>query len=75
MWDVVVEAHELVSNTGVRYSIERLDYRTGGTESSDLACRWAVQQAHRLAGVPPWKPYVRESLKHTRVGRYMLQLV
>lgn len=75
MWDVVVEAHTIVSKTGIRYEIARLEYRTGGTKSADQARKWAVQETHRRASVPPWRPYIRESMEHARVTRYMEQVV
>jgi hypothetical protein len=31
------------------------------------ACVSAVGDAHRHAGVPPWRPAMRESLAHARV--------
>lgn len=79
MWDVVVEAHEIIARrvngepSGHSYMIERLEYRAGHSEQ--WAKRLAVQEAHRRAGVPPWKPYLRESWKHARCTRYMEQIV
>lgn len=84
MWDVVVEAHEIVARrmngepSGTVYAIKRLEFRIGGRSKADggdqAARRAAVQEAHRRAGVPPWRPYKRESWPHSRVRRYMVQV-
>jgi hypothetical protein len=79
MYDVVVAAHEVArrrvngEQIGV-YVIERLEYRCGGPDA-EYVRKLAVQAAHRRAGVPPWRPYIRESMEHATLTRYMLQVV
>ena len=82
MWDVVVEAHEVIARRlngepdGRTYSIERKESRVGGSGMTEsMAKALVLKWAHIDAGVPPWRPYLRESWKHVRVSRYMEQIV
>lgn len=72
MWDVVIDAHEVIG-PHVTYSIPRTTTRLGGSKL--VAKKRALTFAHSDAGVPPWKPYLRQSWSHVRVTRTMIQVV
>jgi hypothetical protein len=42
---------------------------TVGAASIDHARELVIGEAQRAAGVPPWKPYRRVSLEHTRAEK------
>jgi hypothetical protein len=68
LWRVVVDAH-----TVARYEVEALDIKLGGPDAS-YARLSAIREAHRRAGMPPWKPYVRESWQHSRATRETVEV-
>ena len=82
LFDVVVEEHEIVKRnlggapTGEPYRVPRTERRLGvSTKMSDRLARLYVKKvtledAHRRAGVPPWRPYLRESWPRVSATEY-----
>jgi hypothetical protein len=69
MWSVRIGAHHVAQ----RLPIEASRVKLPGA-SADHARLSAVRRVHSAAGVPPWKPCVRESLEHTAAKRLAPQL-
>ena len=63
MWIVTVAAHD-VPRWHVPAHTVKIGARTAG-----IACSFVVRWAHVDAGVPPWKPCVRLSLRFARAER------
>lgn len=63
LWEVTVAAHRIEP----RYDIAERTATYGGPKQR--ARLSAIKDAHRAAGVPPWKPYVRESWPHAAATR------
>jgi hypothetical protein len=62
-WIVTIERHAVS-----RWFIGRQVVKLPAPDSED-ACLTAIRWAHGKAGVPPWRPLIRESLKHTTAKR------
>ena len=58
MWRVEVQGHRLQ-----RWTIEAHVLEVPAVDAAH-ACEVVVGILHRAAGVPPWKPLIRESLEH-----------
>lgn len=58
-WDVTIAEHDI----GHHHVPGRRAVVAASTP--EIACRQAIQWAHTDSSVPPWRPYVRESLRHT----------
>jgi hypothetical protein len=62
-WRVEVAAHEVA-----RWRIAACAFEFPAADADDAALT-AIRWAHRDAGAPPWKPYVRESLPYAKASR------
>jgi len=58
-WRVQIAAHDVPPRWRIPAQTVRLP-----ADSADDARLFAVRTAHRAAGVPPWRPCVRESMRH-----------
>lgn len=70
MWTVVVEEHEIIG-TRVRYLVARRTARIGGHTHAATAKRRVLQWAHSDAGVPPWRPFLRQSWPSVSASEYV----
>lgn len=61
-WDVEIDAHRVLPRWTVARRREQVP-----AETADQALDIVIQAAHRAAGVPHWRPCIRESLRHARV--------
>lgn len=59
LWDVVVAAHRVEP----RWDVPELRVTLGGPRV-EYAMLDALRMAHRAAGVPPWKPALRQGWPH-----------
>lgn len=57
-WRIEVAEHEVA-----RWRIPAQAYKLPAVDA-EQACGFAVRHAHAAVGVPPWRPYVAESLAY-----------
>ena len=65
MWEVRIAAHDVAP----RFRVPARTFTLGG--SHQHAKLRAIQWAHADAGVPPWKPCIRESWPHIKATRVL----
>lgn len=75
MWDVVVEEHEVRVGPSRTLVVPARETRIGKCVDGTSAKLRVLKWAHSDAGVPPWKPCIRQSWPHVYVSRYMVQVV
>lgn len=68
LWAVTIAAH-----TVSRWEIPAVTIELGGP-NADYARKAAVRLAHSKAGVPPWRPYGRVSLRNTKAKRVVREV-
>lgn len=61
IWRVTIAAHDIVPRWHVPAHTTQL-----GRPTAELACRFAAQEAHRAAGVPPMRSLLRISLSYVK---------
>lgn len=66
MYRVVLREHEIKSRTAT-YKIPKTEKLLPGSETHAKVI--AIREVHKDAGVPPWKPYIRESWRHASATR------
>ncbi|HME02088.1 MAG TPA: hypothetical protein VKG38_03535 [Solirubrobacteraceae bacterium] len=64
LWKVKIARHAVMQRWIIRAQSCKLP-----APSFDYACTQVIRWAHADAGIPPWKPCVRESLAHTTATR------
>lgn len=61
MWRVTIAAHDVPP----RWHVPARTTLTG-SPTAEMACRFAAQEAHRDAGVPPMRSLLRQTLPHVK---------
>ena len=64
-WRVTITQHAILP----RWIVPARTVEYLSASSAEHACWRAIAWAHSDAGVPPWRPYVRDSLQYTMAER------
>jgi hypothetical protein len=70
MFEVAIAAHEVRAGPKRTVAVPASTVNLGG-RTAQSAKLDAIRAAHRAAGVPPWKPCIRESWRHISAVAYI----
>lgn len=70
MFEVTIEAHEVRAGPKRMIGVPASTVNLGGRNAASAKLS-AIRSAHRGAGVPPWKPCIRESWRHISAAAYI----